>query len=419
MPDQELRTEYSNLDHCTRSFYLYTKNLLLIMLTKLIDLLKVLPLCCLLLVSGCREEPDPDHLFSSFEEELEYLVEKYVRMGAAMGIIDKQQILHEYYFGSISNDNASPPDIHSIFEIGSITKTFTSTLLAQMILDGKLNLADELESLLPGAELTVPDWNGTLITLEHLATHSSGLPRTPRESNQPLPPAYDPYDPYAAYSTAYVYEYLSSWCDLLFEPGTQYSYSNTGMGLVGHVLGLADSTSYEHLLSREILEPLGMNETSLSLSGNQIANLAPGHDENLNSARNYYAQDIFQGAGFIKSSLHDMLIWLRAQMGQGTTTLDDAIALTQQAHFEVGGVHYSDRDGYYNLSIGLAWHIDELPEGYTFHWHGGRTNGYMAYMAFDQETMTGVLILCNQSFENAIVRFGEDVLKAVNKYDSL
>ena len=111
-----------------------------------------------------------------------------------------------------------------------------------------------------------------------------------------------------------------------------------------------------------------------------------------------------------------MLIYLEAQMGLTETPLDNAIALTQQAHFDVGGVHYGDREGYYHLTIGLAWHIDVLPEGYTFCWHGGRTNGYMAYMAFDPEALTGAVILCNQSFANAIIRFGEDVLKAVNKY---
>jgi CubicO group peptidase (beta-lactamase class C family) len=82
----------------------------------------------------------------------------------------------------------------------------------------------------------------------------------------------------------------------------------------------------------------------------------------------------------------------------------------------VGGVTYNDREGYYHLFIGLAWHIDELPEGYTFYWHGGRTNGYMAYMAFDPQASTGVVILCNQSYAGAIIRFGEDVLKAINKY---
>jgi CubicO group peptidase (beta-lactamase class C family) len=376
----------------------------------------ILPCICLLLVSGCQKEPSPELQFDSFEEEFEYLVDKYVKMGAAIGIIDQQQNLQEYYIGSISDQRNSPPDSHSLFEIGSITKTFTATLLAQMILDGKIHLEDELESLLPEGEVTVPRWNGTHITLEHLATHSSGIPKSPRDSNQPLPEGYDPFDPYAAYTTDYVYDFLSSWCNLLFEPGTQYSYSNTGMGLIGHVLGLVDSSSYEDLLRRELLEPLGLNETFLFLSEDQIPTLAPGHDEDLDSVKNYKAQDIFQGAGFLKCTLHDMLIYLEAQMGLRTTSLDDAIALTHQPHFDVGGVTYDDREGYYHLSLGLAWHIDVLPEGSTFYWHGGRTNGYMAYMAFDPEASTGVVILCNQSYAGAIIRFGEDVLKAVNKY---
>jgi len=385
----------------------------------LVHRLKFLSIICLLLVSGCKKEDPPEQQFDSFEEEFEYLVEKYVKMGAAVGIVDMEQNLKEYYFGSLSKTRDRPPDPHSLFEIGSITKSFTATLLAQMVLDGNISLEDELESLLPEGELTVPEWGGSRITLEHLATHSSGLPKKPQESGQALPPDYDPYDPYAAYTSEYVYDYLSSYCNLLFEPGTRYAYSNTGMGLAGHVLGLVDGSSYEEVLTRKILEPLGMNETSLFLSEDQIPNLAPGHDESLDSVKNYHAQDIFQGAGFLKTSLHDLLIYLKAQMGLISTSLDDAMELTHQAHFDVGIVSYDDREGIYNLSIGLAWHIDELPEGYTFHWHGGRTNGYMAYMAFDLEAETGVVILCNQSYAGAIVRFGEDVLKAVNTDYSL
>lgn len=386
------------------------------MITKSLFWLKLLLIFILLLLPGCKKEDSGNIQFNNFEEELEYLIEKYVRMGAVVGLIDKQQNTLEYYFGALSKNLSDRPDNHSIFEIGSITKTFTTTLLAKMILDGTISIEDELESLLPEGEVTIPRWNGTRITLEHLATHSSGLPKTPRNSGQPLPPGYDPYNPYAAYTTRYIYEYLSSYCNLLFEPGTQYSYSNTGMGLVGHVLGLVDSSSYAELLRREILEPLDLNETLLFISEDEIPNLAPGHNEQLDSVKNYDAQDIFQGAGFLKSSLHDMMIYLKAQMGLMVTNLEDAIELTHQSFFEVGRVTYDDREGAYQLSIGLTWHIDVLPEGYTFYWHGGRTNGYMAYMAFDLEALTGVVILCNQSYAGVITRFGEDLLKAVNKY---
>jgi CubicO group peptidase (beta-lactamase class C family) len=380
-------------------------------------LVKLLFLLCFLLVSGCKKEVPQKFQFNSFVEELNYLAEKYVKMGAAVGIIDTQQKLHEYYFGSLSKDMLKLPDRHSVFEIGSITKTFTATILAQMILDGKIDLVDELESLLPNGEVTVPNFNGTRITVEHLVTHSSGLPKKPHDSGQPFPPGYDPFDPYAAYTAGYVYDYLSSYCTLLFEPGTSYAYSNTGMGLVGHVLGLRDSSSYDELVRRELIETLGLDETSLYLYDDQIPNLAPGHDANLDSVSNYHANDVFQGAGFLKSSLNDMLIYLKAQMGLSETTLEDAMEMTHQSHFNVGRVTYDEREGSYYLSIGMAWHIDVLPEGYTFHWHGGRTNGYMTYMAFDLETLTGVVILCNQSQAGVITRFGENVLKAVNQYE--
>jgi len=371
---------------------------------------------CFLILAGCKKDDPQEPHFNNLNDEVEYLADKYVKMGAAIGIIDKRQDVQEFYFGTLSNNNSNRPDRHSIFEIGSITKTFTTTLLAQMILDGKINLEDKVESLLPEGEVTMPDWNGIPITIEHLATHSSGLPKKPQDSNQPFPSGLDPCDPYAAYTANHVYDYLTSYCNLRFEPGTQYFYSNTGMGLVGHILGLIDGSSYEELVRKEIFNPLGLNETSLFLTEEQISNLAPGHDDDMDSVKNYNANDIFQGAGFIKSSLNDLLICLKAQMGILKSSLGDAMDMTQHPYFDVGGVTYGDREGYYNLSIGLAWHIDLLPEGYTFHWHGGRTNGYMAYMAFDLEAMIGTVILCNQSYPGVITRFGEDVLKAVHKY---
>ena len=381
-------------------------------LSKLSSIIIIL---CIIIFAACKKSDDiPD--FSNFDEELEYLTGKYVKVGAAIGIIDKNQLEHKHFYGSRSTSYVNPPDEHSIFEIGSITKSFTATLLANMILEEKVSLEDEIRVLLPQGEVTVPSMNNTSINIGHLATHSSGLPRAPQGSSQPLPSLYDPYDPYAAYTTSYVYDYLSNYCDLLFEPGTRYSYSNTGFGLIGHILGLIENSSYEELVTEFVFEPLGMNETSLFMDDTQLTNLAPGHDENLDSVKNYHAYDIFQGAGFIKSSLHDMMIYLKAQMGLLNSSLDDAIEMTHQEYFNVGRVTYNDREGVYDLTIGLAWHIDILPEGYTFYWHGGRTNGYMAYMAFDPSSLTGVVILCNQSSANLIIRFGEDLLKAVNKY---
>jgi CubicO group peptidase (beta-lactamase class C family) len=367
-----------------------------------------------LILSGCKQEDEVPE-FNSMREEVDYLMEKYVRMGAAIGIIDNRQELHTYFYGQLSENNPAPPDENSLFEIGSITKTFTATLLAQKVVDGELSLDDPVQDYLPGDEVTLPDWEGILIRLRHLATHTSGLPRVARESGQPKPEGYDPYNPYDAYETAHVYDYLNNWCALEFEPGTGYLYSNTGGGLLGHVLGLEDGTSYSQLLAREILEPLGMESTTLDLEAEHIPFLAPGHDERLDSVQNYSAHDIYEGAGFLKSSLREMILYLQANMG--LIGDEAAYELAQQIYYDVGDVTYDDREGHFYLSIGLGWHIHTMSEEYTYCYHGGRTNGYMAFMAFDRDHPAGFVVLFNHSLPNRINQIGEELRAAIRKYE--
>ncbi|MGW8316745.1 MAG: serine hydrolase domain-containing protein, partial [Bacteroidales bacterium] len=218
-----------------------------------------------------------------------------------------------------------------------------------------------------------------------------------------------------AYDTPYVYDYLNHYCILESEPGTAYLYSNTGGGLLGHILGLEDGTSYAELLAREILIPLGMQNTTLDLDPEQVPLLAPGHDQSLDSVENYTANDIFEGAGFIKSNLKEMLIYLQANMGlKGDSA---PFMLTQQPFFEVGMVNYSDRDGTFDLSIGLGWHIHDVDEDYSYCYHGGRTNGYMAFIEFDTDHRSGFVVLFNHSIPNQINRIGEELRQAIRRYE--
>jgi CubicO group peptidase (beta-lactamase class C family) len=199
-------------------------------------------------------------------------------------------------------------------------------------------------------------------------------------------------------------------------PGTVYLYSNIGVGLLGHTLGRIDGSSYEALLNDIIINQLEMNSTSIFVSEAQATNLAMGYGTNFEPRPNWDANDIFQGAGFINSSLNDMLIFLKANMGLIENPLEDAIALTHQTHFNVGTVTYDDRPGeVFEYAIGLCWQIHKDSKGRTWFRHGGNTNSQSAYVGFDLSTLTGVVILCNYQDVN-VYNLGDKVLKAISKY---
>ncbi len=147
----------------------------------------------------------------------------------------------------------------TIYEIGSISKLFTSLLLAQEVVRGEMLLDDPIAMYLP-AGVTVPSHNGIEIKLVDLATHTSGLPRIPTN----IAPA-DQSNPYADYTPELLYEYLSTY-ELPRDPGERWEYSNVGVGLLGHILELHAGVPYEELLRTRILDPLGMDSTGITLA---------------------------------------------------------------------------------------------------------------------------------------------------------
>ena len=318
-----------------------------------------------------------------------------------IGVVRGSETLFLSY-GTKQVGRNDPPDEHSIFEIGSITKTFTTALLARQILAGDLDPDERVQSYLPGGQVTLPILEGQEMTLLQLATHRSGLPAQIQDSSYPRPSDYDSLNFYAAYTTEHVYDYLTNYVQLLFPPGTAWSYSNTGMGLLGHVLGLVDGTSYETLLTREIFDVLGMDDSSLFLVGPQTDNLALGHSSSRTVTPNYTATDIYQGAGFAKASLFDMVTYLKAHLGLMATPLRDALDLTRAPRFQVE----------FWGSSGMDWYTKELDDGQTVTYKGGRTSGYGAYIGLNESMSTGTVVLLNHSVAGRAMVIGEAVLKA-------
>lgn len=278
-------------------------------------------------------------------------------------------------FGKLDGGKAADGD--TVYEIGSITKTFTGTLLAQAVLAGRTALDTPVAQLLP--DVRIPSRGGKNITLGWLATQHSGLPRLPANFS----PA-DPANPYADYDAAKLKAFLAEY-ELPRDPGATYEYSNLGFGLLGYALAQSEHTTYAALVDEGILKPLGMTMSGIPFTDTMRAHLAPGHDNSGKPVKNWDLGDAMAAAGALRSTANDMLRYLKASMGVDPSPLAAAMTLAQQPRSDVGKAG----------RIGLAWMITN--KGIV--WHGGGTGGYRSYLGFSADRRRGIVILSNTAAE--------------------
>ena len=237
--------------------------------------------------------------------------------------------------------------------------------------------------------MTVPSKGDRAITLLDLSTHTSGLPRLPTNFR----PA-DGNNPYADYSVENLYEFLSTY-RLPREPGRQLSYSNYGVGLLGHALALQAGTSYEELLRDRICRPLDMNDTVIVVTDALRPRFAPGYADG-GAPASHWDIPTLAGAGAIRSTVDDMLRFLRANIDPDGTPLAAAIRATHRVRYEGTG-----------QSIGLGWFVG--PDAPSVRWHNGGTGGFHTFAGFDTERRVGVVVLCNTA-TFAVDRLGFELL---------
>jgi CubicO group peptidase (beta-lactamase class C family) len=300
-------------------------------------------------------------------------------VGIVVGLLDAQGRRTIVVAGAASEGATRPLDGRTVFEIGSITKVFTSTLLAEMVGRGEVALDQAVGTLLPGT-VQVPSRNGRQITLVTLATHRSGLPRMPDN----LAPK-DPDNPYAGYGVDQLYAFLSR-CQLTRDVGEAYEYSNLGAGLLGHALALRLGRSYEDTLVDRVLTPLGMYDTRVTLSADQRVRLASGHTESGYPTANWDIPTL-AGAGALRSTANDLLAFLAANLGGAPPSLRCALDLTHVPRADTGKLPGK---------IGLGWHIRTTPAG-DLTWHNGGTGGYHSFAGFDARRHVAVVVLHNSA----------------------
>lgn len=333
----------------------------------------VLALSMLIPAIAAAQQFPPDE---DLQVMLDYLVADGEAPGIVLGIVEADGSVRILTAGS-GGPGTRPLGARSTFEIGSINKTFTGLLLAEMAARGEVALDDPISRYLPDG-VRAPSRNGREITLVDLATHRSGLPRLPNNHR----PA-DGADPYADYSLQTMYDFLSSH-ELRRDPGAEAEYSNLGFGLLGHLLARAAGQSYRSLLRERILEPLGMDMTGYTFEGELAEWHTKGHSDAGQVVPYWFGTEAIDGAGGLRSTMEDMLAYLRAHLGPADSQLQQAMRAAVEVRDAIGE----------NASIGLGWQVRDH-EGRSIIAHGGGTGGYSTLIAFDPELGVGFVRLAN------------------------
>jgi D-alanyl-D-alanine-carboxypeptidase/D-alanyl-D-alanine-endopeptidase len=311
----------------------------------------------------------PDRVEKAAQERIAAGTYETLVFGVVDG--DKSEVVA---FGKL--DNGKAPDSDTVYEIGSVTKTFTAILLAQAVLSGRVTLDTPVAQLL--LDFKIPSRGGKAITLGELGTQHSGLPRLP--SNL-LPK--NPANPYADYDAAKLKAFFAGY-QLPRDPGASYEYSNLGFGLLGYALAQLEHTTYGFVIDEEILKPLAMTMSGTVFTDAMRAHLAPGHDHTGKAAKNWDF-DALAGAGAIRSTANDMLRYLKANMGIDQSPLVAAMKLAQRPRSDMAKT----------MRIGLAW----LTTDKGIVWHNGATGGYRSFLGFTADGRRGVVIITNTAVE--------------------
>lgn len=284
-----------------------------------------------------------------------------------------------YAKGLANRETKAPADEHTIYEIGSITKTFTATILADMVEKGEVKLDDPIAKYLPDG-VTAPTRDDKPITLLTLANHTSGLPRMPDNFTMD-----NPLDPYADYTADNLYAFLKDY-ELPRDIGAQYEYSNLGAGLLGQLLARKAGTTYEQLMRTRIGEPLGLRTVFSAVpmalkkhAARAYSGAVPVSDWSLPA---------LAGAGDLVASGYDLLRFVAAHAGIKDSPLKDAMIRTQVAT--------ADTDSP-TMKVGLGWHIRKQGDRDLI-WHNGGTGGFRSFCGFTTDKPFGCVVLTNTGF---------------------
>jgi beta-lactamase class C len=340
------------------------------------------------------------------DAEIEQVVRRHVQPmliaagGMAVALhIDGRTLFFNYGMADVARKTPITSD--SLFNLASVGKVFIATLLAQAVKQGEVSLDD------PVAKYVTDLQQGEIrkVTLGQLASHTSGLTRTPQQ-----------YEHRGPYKLADFIRYLNAWeADAAHTPGKQDIYSNTGFVLLSLALQRRFNTPIAQLMETRLLAPLGMTSTALpEPRANARGQLAPELRRRAVQGYNSDAQPVgepgnqqgmfnWPGTGQMYSSARDMARFLAANLGAlpDNAPLQAAMALAQQGAFTVGP----------RFTQGLAWQRVKN-DGLELVDKNGGLNNTATYIGMIPQRRLGIVILSNCGGEPA-TRIGRQIMLAL------
>jgi len=363
----------------------------------------------------------------AIEKQVQDHLESSKNIGLVIVLVEKDNLIVSG-FGETEKGLGEAPDANTIFEIGDITKVFTTSLLSQFAADGKAQIDDKVQGYLPNhvqmptyqdiicsrqplnADLDrnepdfyyiscEPDPNSepVCVTLCNLASHSSGLPSGPKYLYKEVA---KPEPPYTSYTTKDLYDQLPYYT-LKSPPGEEFLYSDLGIALLGHLLSIQDGASFEQTLKESILAPIGMNDTRIDIKQDELKRMAKGYSRK-GKLTDYWNYDVMQPAGGLKSTGADMAKFLQTNLGINDSPQFFSFSACHEPRLE------ADYKKFENTQVGMGWFI--TTDGNSkFIWQDGKTGGFSSFIGFEKTLQTGVVILSNS--KNSVTELGMNILK--------
>ena len=299
-----------------------------------------------------------------------------INCGLSIGFIKDNKMTFKYY-GESKKGSKTVPNATTLYEIGSITKTFTGILLANALNANKLSLDDDIRKFLPKGYENL-EFEGKPILIKHLSNQTSGLPRLPENLENQV--KFDDYNPYKNYISKMMFDFLKQ-VKLTRIPGSVYEYSNYAVALLGQILEIVTNKKLEVQLNEIITSKFNMPNTKFDLDETEKSNEAFGYDATGNQT-SFWDFDAIKSAGGLKSSLSDMMNYLQVNIQENNPD----VLLSHQQTTTIT-----------SPNVALNWHINKTKDNKTIIWHNGGTGGFTSICGFVKEQKIGVIVLNNST----------------------